>query len=106
LLIIIFYIIINIIIIITNMFSTDVRYGKASFNIQVINEDSDRCDVFSKTLVDFCCIHNVNISNGRLEDKHSGQFTCLTHTGASVVDYHFLGKFSYIFSYFTGHDWG
>ena len=52
------------------------------------NKDCERCNLFGKTLVELCCVHNMHIMNARLHDDVDGNFTCLTSNGCSVVDYH------------------
>ena len=54
---------------------------------------------FGKSLVNFCCLHSVHIVNGRLHGDIRGNFTCITHNGASTVDYHLA--FSHLFDYIT-----
>ena len=45
-----------------------------------------------RLLVDLCKTTEIAILNGRIgEDKHIGEFTCVTHIGKSSVDY-FLAK--------------
>jgi len=52
------------------------------------NRDCERSNAFGQSLIELCCTYGVHILNGRLYDDIVGNFTCLTHNGASVVDYH------------------
>ena len=46
------------------------------------NKDCERCNLFGKTLVELCCVHNMHIMNARLHDDVDGNFTCLTAMAA------------------------
>ena len=45
-------------------------------------------DARGRELLNFCSLHDFTIANGRCGlDRGIGEFTCVTHNGASVVDY-------------------
>ena len=49
-------------------------------------------DEYGKTLIDTCISHNLAIVNGRCTGDNTGQFTCVTSNGKSVVDYYIISK--------------
>ena len=73
-------------------------YTADSFEMNRNNMDL-QYNNFGKSLVNFCCLHSVHIVNGRLHGDTRGNFTCITHNGASTVDYHLA--FSHLFDYIT-----
>ena len=44
-------------------------------------------NIHGESLLNFCCIHNVHILNGRLNGDEEGHLTCFTSNGSSLVDY-------------------
>ena len=65
----------------------DVDYPASRFEIPRNNKDSQRSNLFGRTLVHFCSSHDMYICNGRLFDDFEGNFTCFVNGGTSVVDY-------------------
>ena len=39
------------------------------------------------SLLNFCCVHDIHILNGRMNDDMEGHLTCFTGNGSSLVDY-------------------
>ena len=64
----------------------DVDYDSDNFELRRNNLDYVRYNNYGKTLVELCCCNNMHIVNGRLHDDVRGNFTCINHNGASVVD--------------------
>ncbi len=60
--------------------------------------DSEIYNNYGKKLADICCIYGIHALNGRLFNDSKGNFTCVTHNGASVIDYMLAS--SELFSYF------
>ena len=69
-----------------NLIFGEVEYNNSTFDMPRINKDSLRYNTFGRTLVNFCCSHDMHILNGRFND-HEGNYTCFSSDGASVVDY-------------------
>ena len=65
------------------VFNVNVDYTSDYFCIPRNSRDVERYNLFGKSLVELCCIHDVHILNGRLYDDIVGNFTCLTNNGAS-----------------------
>ena len=62
-----------------------------------VNSDKE-INVFGRNLITICHEFNLCVCNGRLgNDRNLGTYTCITHNGASVVDYvlvsHVTAKF-------------
>ena len=47
---------------------------------------------YGKSLIDTCISHNLAIVNGRCTGDNTGNFTCITANGSSVVDYYIISK--------------
>lgn len=63
-----------------------VDYESSSFDLPRVNKDKTKVNSFGRSLVNFCCTHSMHFLNGRFDDD-KGEFTCINHLGASVVDY-------------------
>ena len=62
-------------------------YDVDSFNIPRVSKDTV-VNAFGRSLMLLCNTFNVHMLNGRVgDDSNCGDFTCITATGASVVDY-------------------
>lgn len=61
-------------------------YESGNFEIPRCTKDNRNVNNFGRSLIDFCCTHNMHILNGRFDDV-TGNFTCINNLGASVVDY-------------------
>ena len=62
-------------------------YAVDSFNMSRVSKDSET-NVFGRFLLALCCSFSLHILNGRSgNDAGVGDYTCITHNGASVVDY-------------------
>ena len=56
-------------------------------NIPRVSKDRE-VNTFGRSLLSLCATFNLHILNGRAgADANIGDFTCLTHNGASVIDY-------------------
>ena len=57
-------------------------------NFKILKNSKDKTENnFGVSLIDLCCEFGLHILNGRHTDDISGEFTCITYNGASVVDY-------------------
>ena len=59
-----------------------------SDDFDMIRNSRDQTEnAFGLSLIKLCKTYGIHILNGRLHDDKDGNFTCVTHNGASVVDY-------------------
>ena len=76
-----------------------------SDDFDIIRNSRDQTEnAFGLSLIKLCKTYGIHILNGRLHDDKDGNFTCVTHNGASVVDY-FIAS-SYLFQYCTEFEIG
>jgi len=64
----------------------DVEYNSSSFETPRATKDVFRSNSFGRALVDFCCLHDIHMLNGRFDDV-IGELTCISTTCTSIVDY-------------------
>lgn len=69
-----------------------------SDNLLSRNNRDSQISAFGRLLVETCIAFNLIILNGRTRGDFSGQFTCFTPNGSSVIDYAMVNKelFEYI----------
>ena len=79
------------------------------YDANYIDINRNNCDsesnVYGKQLVDLCKSASLCIVNGRTVGDRDGQFTCMTETGQSVVDYLLISQslFSQIIDFKVGN---
>jgi len=71
------------------IFNSEVDYTTDDFEMPRNNKDNIY-NSFGHTLLELCCAHGIHILNGRVTGDPDGEFTCITHNGASLVDYHII----------------
>jgi len=62
-------------------------YPTDIFNLPRSSMDSEFYNNYGKKLAELCCAYNIHALNGRIFQDMQGNYTCVTHNGASVVDY-------------------
>ena len=86
------------------VFGNNVDYDNDNFEMLRNNRDCIRYNNYGKSLVELFCCNNMHIINGRLHDDVRGNYTCIIHNGASVMDYNIASSdifpyISYLFLY-------
>lgn len=66
-------------------------YEKDSFNIKRSSLDTVN-NKFGDSLIDMCLINNIHMLNGRAGSDKSGQWTFISGTGKSLIDYMLLSS--------------
>ena len=74
---------------IENNYDINLEFNYTQNDIHVIARNSMDCvsNRFGEHLLDLCKAVNIQCMNGRVETDKNGRFTCMTHTGESVIDY-------------------
>ena len=75
-------------------------YMNSSFDLQRNSKDS-KINSFGRALIELCCLFDIHVLNGRFNDI-TGNFTCFSGSGASVVDY--MIACTHLFKYITYFD--